>query len=44
MFGDSERARQAFRLSPGRFTTERDIDVSAQLLIEVASQLQQVAA
>jgi cysteine desulfurase len=33
MFGDVERARTAFRLSPGRFTTEEEIDRATDLII-----------
>lgn len=33
MFGDTPRARTAFRLSPGRFTTEQEMARAADLLI-----------
>ena len=44
MFGDIPRARQAFRISPGRFTTEEEGKVVASLLIEGASELRRMAA
>nr|WP_255364565.1 aminotransferase class V-fold PLP-dependent enzyme [Luteibacter sp. UNC138MFCol5.1] len=34
MWGDSPRSRQAFRLSPGRLTTQADIDLAATALID----------
>ncbi|WP_075632287.1 cysteine desulfurase DndA [Novacetimonas hansenii] len=33
MFGDTARARSAFRISPGRFTTEAECDQATTLLI-----------
>ena len=44
MFGDTPRARQAFRLSPGRFTTEADIDTAASLIVEAVPFLRRAAA
>jgi len=32
MFGDGPRARTAFRVSPGRFTTEAEMDQAAEML------------
>ena len=34
MFGDTERARGAFRIAPGRFTTEAQMVAAATLIIE----------
>lgn len=39
MFGDSQRARGAFRLSPGRFTTLPEIECAANWLVEEARRL-----
>jgi cysteine desulfurase len=39
MFGDTARARQAFRLSPGRFTTLADIECVSACLIDEARRL-----
>ncbi|TKV70607.1 cysteine desulfurase DndA [Rhizobium sp. AU243] len=39
MFGETARARQAFRIAPGRFTTESDIDLAADLLISEIARL-----
>ncbi|WP_329740736.1 cysteine desulfurase family protein [Dyella sp. A6] len=33
MWGDGQRSRQAFRLSPGRLTTEEDIQVASAALV-----------
>lgn len=44
MFGDTLRARHAFRLSPGRFTTEADIDTAAALIVEAVPLLRRAAA
>lgn len=44
MFGDAPRARQAFRVSPGRFTTAEDMRRFAQLLVEAAVDLRRYAA
>ncbi|MCW2406057.1 cysteine desulfurase [Sphingobium sp. B1D7B] len=34
MFGDTERARGAFRIAPGRFTTEAQMRAAASLIID----------
>lgn len=34
MFGDVPRARQAFRIAPGRFTTEADVEDTAAMLAD----------
>lgn len=39
MFGDTLRARQAFRIAPGRFTTENDMTMAAQAIIEEVRRL-----
>jgi cysteine desulfurase len=39
MFGDTPRARGAFRLSPGRFTTEEEMDRATDLLIAESQRL-----
>lgn len=39
MFGDTPRAKQAFRLSPGRFTTLPEVESAATWLIEEARRL-----
>jgi cysteine desulfurase len=44
MFGDIPRAREAFRISPGRFTEEDAFELSAKVLIEAAYRLRKVAA
>lgn len=44
MFGDTPRARHAFRLSPGRFTTEADIDTAVSLIVEAIPLLRRAAA
>lgn len=43
MFGDSARARQAFRVSPGRFTDEVALMDFAQQLVSEVAQLRQFA-
>jgi cysteine desulfurase len=44
MFGDTPRARQAFRISPGRFTADEDAERAANLMIEAACKLRRMAA
>jgi cysteine desulfurase len=44
MFGDTPRARQAFRVSPGRFTAALDLDNFAESLIAVVGELRRFAA
>ena len=39
MFGDTPRARTAFRISPGRFTTEDEMDRATDLLIAESRRL-----
>ncbi|PBB14188.1 cysteine desulfurase DndA [Mesorhizobium loti] len=39
MFGDTERARGAFRIAPGRFTTEAQMSAAASLIIEECTRL-----
>lgn len=39
MFGDTPRARGAFRISPGRFTTDEQMSVAADVLIAEAHRL-----
>jgi cysteine desulfurase len=39
MFGDTSRARGAFRISPGRFTTAEQMSAAADLLIAEAQRL-----
>lgn len=39
MFGESPRARGAFRLSPGRDTTQTEIDRAGDILVEAISDL-----
>jgi len=39
MFGDTARARQAFRIAPGRFTTEDQMRYAATLICEEARRL-----
>jgi cysteine desulfurase len=39
MFGEGWRARQAFRLAPGRFTTEQEIEQVANALITTTTRL-----
>ena len=40
MFGDSARARSAFRISPGRFTSDADFDRATEMLIAESRRLQ----
>jgi cysteine desulfurase len=44
MFGDTARARQAFRISPGRFTADEEGERIADLLIAAANELGRMAA
>lgn len=44
MFGDVPRARQAFRVSPGRFTTSREMSDFTDALIQEVESLRQYAA
>jgi cysteine desulfurase len=44
MFGDTPRARQAFRVSPGRFTTAVEMDTFTQALIDTVGELRRFAA
>jgi cysteine desulfurase len=44
MFGDTPRARHAFRVSPGRFTTEEEAERVAKLIVEAAAELRRIAA
>mgnify|MGYP003109704713 CR=1 FL=1 len=44
MFGDSERARGAFRISPGRYTTEAELETFADALIAAIADLRRYAA
>jgi cysteine desulfurase len=44
MFGDTQRARQAFRVSPGRHTIESDLLTFTSELINVISELRRFAA
>lgn len=39
MFGDTHRARTAFRLSPGRFTTEKEMVRATELIIAESNRL-----
>ena len=39
MFGDTERARGAFRIAPGRFTTEAQMSEAASLIIDECARL-----
>lgn len=39
MFGEGWRARQAFRLAPGRFTTEQELDQAVESLMAAAVRL-----
>jgi cysteine desulfurase len=39
MFGDTPRARSAFRLSPGRFTTEEEMERATRLIIAESNRL-----
>jgi cysteine desulfurase len=44
MFGDTPRARQAFRISPGRFTADDDAERVASLMVDAARELRRMAA
>ncbi|WP_294311139.1 cysteine desulfurase family protein [uncultured Sphingomonas sp.] len=44
MFGDTARARQAFRVSPGRFTTAAEMTAFTDALIETVDELRRIAA
>ena len=44
MFGDTPRARQAFRISPGRFTADEVAERITKLMIEAALDLRRMAA
>lgn len=44
MFGDTSRARQAFRVSPGRLTTVEDLDQFAEALVASVKELRRFAA
>jgi cysteine desulfurase len=44
MHGDTPRARTAFRLGLGRFTTDAELDVTAELLVQGIAQLRRLAA
>ena len=44
MFGDTQRARQAFRVSPGRFTKAEDLSAFAQALAGTVGELRRFAA
>lgn len=44
MFGDVPRARQAFRVSPGRFTDAGDLDRFGETLVREAADLRRFAA
>jgi cysteine desulfurase len=43
MFGDTLRARQAFRVPPG-FTMQAELNIFADALVEAISDLRQIAA
>lgn len=44
MFGDTPRARRAFRVSPGRLTSEEDMAAFTAALIDTVAQLRRFAA
>jgi len=44
MFGDTPRARQAFRVSPGRSTSEAELFEFAHQLIDAVTELRRFAA
>lgn len=44
MFGETPRARNAFRLAPGRFTSNEEIERASGLLIATIDHLRQLAA
>jgi cysteine desulfurase len=39
MFGETPRARAAFRIAPGRFTTDDDVLLAGRLLVTEANRL-----
>jgi cysteine desulfurase len=39
MFGNTERAREAFRIAPGRFTTEAQMDAALGLIVDECARL-----
>lgn len=41
MFSEGPRARQAFRLAPGRFTTDQELDQAAEALVAAATRLRE---
>lgn len=43
MFGETTRARSAFRIAPGRFTSKADMDRALDLMIREISRLRNVA-
>jgi cysteine desulfurase len=43
MFGNTRRARSAFRIAPGRFTTSEQMEVALQAIIEEAGRLAAMA-
>jgi cysteine desulfurase len=42
MFGDTARARTAFRVAPGRFTTQLDMDLALELMLAEISSLRSI--
>lgn len=44
MFGDTQRAREAFRVSPGRFTSQVEMEAFGDALIAAVGNLRQIAA
>ncbi len=44
MFGDIARARQAFRVSPGRSTTESELSTFADAMVDAVTELRRFAA
>lgn len=44
MFGDTQRARQAFRVSPGRLTTDAELITFADALVDAVGELRRFAA
>jgi cysteine desulfurase len=43
MFGDSPRARGAFRIAPGRFTTQEEMSIALDAIIREAQRLAHMA-
>jgi cysteine desulfurase len=43
MFGDSPRARRAFRIAPGRFTTEEEMQRAVSAITETIADLRGTA-